>query len=104
MFLHGCNGSSLNVHETTVRWGGFLDYAASNDMIVFFPQNDVHRKKGDTHQCWSHYILAINDWNFNNKKGIQNKAFKKLFDRSVEPRDPDYDYLAHNIAKDGPNM
>ena len=33
MFLHGCNGSSLNVHETTVRWGGFLDYAASNDMI-----------------------------------------------------------------------
>ena len=37
IFLHGCDGGSETVGDNIVKFAGFLEYAASNNIIVAFP-------------------------------------------------------------------
>ena len=37
IFLHGCDGGSETVGDNTVKYSGFLEYAASNNIIIAFP-------------------------------------------------------------------
>ena len=98
VFLHGCTNSVENIGQKLVRYSGFLEYAASNNLIVAFPQNKNIRKKGDDQQCWSHYEDAIGDKHYADQRGIQNKAFKALVKRITSPRDASFDYQSSNIA------
>lgn len=40
MFLHGCMQSGEIWKDTEARRTGLLEYAATNNMIVIFPQNN----------------------------------------------------------------
>jgi len=45
VYLHGCYESADGYGESTsVRWNGFVEYAASNDIIMVFPQNKNGKK------------------------------------------------------------
>lgn len=88
VFIHGCEESADINGDVSVRWNGFVEYAASNDIILVFPQNKSHnRVVGDDEQCWSHYKGAIEDENFVNHNGIQQSAYKRLFERLGAPRE-----------------
>ena len=40
MFLHDCMESAILWNDTDTRRTGLLEYAATNNMIVVFPQNN----------------------------------------------------------------
>jgi len=64
IWLHGCFESADRREDASARHNGFVEYAASNDIIMVFPQNKTYKKVvGDDQGCWSHYKAAIEDPN-----------------------------------------
>ena len=37
LFLHGCASGTENIFDWVIRYSGYTQYAAENDMIVIFP-------------------------------------------------------------------
>jgi len=79
--MHGClQTAAVGNGEVALRNAGFLEYAASNDIIVVFPQN-YYNYTSNMFCCWSHQDHTLGDPNSTNNLGIQNQVFKGMIDR-----------------------
>lgn len=85
-FLHGCMGTAALLGEITIRNIGLMEWAATNDIIVVFPQNK-YNYGSNLFCCWSHQDYSLPDENYFNNLGIQNAAFKRMIDRLTSERD-----------------
>ena len=80
MYLHGCtqtvDGPWLGLEFDQLYYGGWLEYAAANDLIMLFPQARSHWLNPT--ECFE--ITNYNQWwdptNHITKNGIQMKALK----------------------------
>lgn len=97
VYMHGCGFSAKVTGQDLVRFGGFLEYAASNDIIVVFPQA-VYNYFTNMFMCFSFDGSMNLDPDFYNKNGVQPSSLKRMLDRATSPIDPSTDYLANNIA------
>jgi len=71
-------------------------YAAGNDLIIVFPQ--VKMDITNISACWDFGNYFFSSDNYYNNEGLQNKALKKMIDRTLEARDEStYDYYNGNI-------
>jgi poly(3-hydroxybutyrate) depolymerase len=66
--LHGCVQSYKKANSLFAQRSGFNEYAATNDLIVVYPQiNDAEHA-----HCWD--MLGWTGENFTTKEGVQSKA------------------------------
>ena len=99
MYLHGCtqtvDGPWLAFDE--IYYGGWLEYAAANDLIMLMPQARNHWF--NPMECFeaTNYNQWWDDKTFITKNGIQMQALKKMLERVTEPRSGSYNYGARNI-------
>ena len=73
LVLHGCDGSAEELGTNFVAFSGFLPWAASNDVILLFPQS---KSTGLGPNCWD--FLEYSGWNYYNKRGTQPSAIYKM--------------------------
>jgi hypothetical protein len=102
VYIHGCNLSVDTWGDWSIRNNGYLDLAATYDIIVAFPQAEqspFHKENG-INECWSHQPGAIGDLDYFGKEGLQNRAMKNLVERIGGKREKGYDYSKLNIAHD----
>ena len=79
-------GTAALLGEITIRNIGLMEWAATNDIIVVFPQNK-YNYGSNLFCCWSHQDYSLPDENYFNNLGIQNAAFKRMIDRLTSERD-----------------
>jgi len=92
--------------EVAFRNAGFLEYAASNDIIAVFPQN-YYNLGSNLFCCWSHQDYTLPDENSKNNLGIQNEAFRQMITRITSERDASiYDYFGWKgfLSSEGVNL
>lgn len=103
MHLHGCgqtvDGLFFGVEDLT--HGGWLEYAAANDIILLLPQAKFNLL-GNPFECFDYYGY-VQWWDRDNltyvtKKGAQMQALKGMLDRTLSPLDEDYVYGSKNIG------
>ena len=100
--LHGCFNTAAIKGEDLIRNKDFLEHAASNEMIVIFPQN-MYNLLTNPFSCWAIGPTLLPDENYYNQNGLQPKALKSVIDRVLAPKDSEtYDYLSYNIASEDP--
>lgn len=96
MHLHGCGQAvdSPFFDTSSLTTGGWLEYAAANDIILLMPQAKFDLMQ-NTFECfdYSGYV----QWEekkgvFAQKKSAQMQILKGMLDRVLEPLDIDYDY------------
>lgn len=86
--------------DGVIREFGWLQWAAQNDMIVVAPQT---KWSTDTNiaACWSTMESMIGDKNYWNNEGVQQKAFKKMFERVLAKQDKtDADFFTKMATED----
>lgn len=98
MHLHGCAMTVDGLFSAGIdllSYGGFFEYAASNNIIVIMPQVKFDFFINPT-ECFDYvnYASWWSDTAFATKNGIQPKALKNMLDRLTEPIDPAYNYQA----------
>lgn len=75
--FHGCNQSIDNVNDQYAKNTGINDWAASNKMVVLYPQVKKSALMPMNPQaCWDWW--GYTDNNYSNKEGIQIKAVKAM--------------------------
>ena len=75
--FHGCNQSIDNVNDQYAKNTGINDWAASNKMIVLYPQIEKSSLMPMNPQaCWDWW--GYTDENYGNKNGKQIKAVKAM--------------------------
>ena len=67
---------------------GYLEWAASNDLIVLFPM--IAEMEGHPYAQWD--WTGVTGANFNTKSGIYPSAIMKMVDKLVAPRPPIWNY------------
>ena len=77
VFFHGEGMSGDEVFEKSIKYSGFLEWAATNHMIVLFPQAKADRWGVD----WNTFEDANNDKNKGSKEGKQEKAIRRMVER-----------------------
>lgn len=100
MYIHGCGETVdspwMNWKEV-IFYGGWLEYAASNDLILLMPQ--VQGDWLNPYECFD--IINMNTWwselNYISKNSVHLGAFKRMIDRVTEPRSDSYNYGARSI-------
>lgn len=83
-----------------------MEYAATNDIIVVFPQNK-YNLFGNLYSCWSHQDYSLLDKDYYNNLGVQNKAFKSMIDRltsAIDTATYDYDGWRPWLSSQGENL
>jgi len=85
--MHGCLQTARLNGQGAVRNAGYLEWAATNDLIVVFPQNKYNYNT-NMDCCWSTNQHQIGDDDYYNQNGIQNAAIRKLIARLTQKRDP----------------
>ena len=105
MHLHGCMDNNQGMSKDSWINYGFVQYAATNNIILLMPQAEVTYFPANGYPCFkSGYILddeADRDTYLTNT-GIQGKAFKAMIERVLEDQDSaTYDYNAGNINEYG---
>ena len=73
--MHGALDSAAFLGDSWVRNAGFLEYAATNDLIVIFPQN-TWNPVTNPFGLWSVQPSIIQDEDYYNRNGRQPQAFK----------------------------
>lgn len=75
--FHGCNQSIDNVNDQYAKNTGINDWAASNKMIVLYPQiKKSSLMPMNPQACWDWW--GYTDENYSNKNGKQIKAVKAM--------------------------
>lgn len=102
MHFHGCSITHQGFTKDIFKDHGFLHYAATNDIIVLFPQAEFtfnFFEQTNVMPCFaSGYVWPENEENYLTNQSIQAKALKGMLDRVVESKNTDlYDYDAGNI-------
>ena len=88
MHLHGCTVIVGDSSPDTVSDSGILQYAASNDLVVIFPQA-VESEVNDG-PCFHSSIVFPDEQDqdkYLTNEAVQNKALKAMLDRGIEARD-----------------
>ena len=98
MALHGCGGQvdGLSGWDFIVRYG-YTQYAASNDLIIIFPQI---RANMENTGCWDFWGYLNKD--YLNNESIQGQAIVNMIKGvKVGYRESRrYDYTAYNLNND----
>ena len=94
-----------------IKRAGWLQYAASNDLILLMPQMEVWWTNpfgtwdANVPYRWQYtedYFREEEDpLLFNTNQGVQPKAIKAMIDRLTQPIDSQIDYAKYNEAEDG---
>lgn len=50
--FHGCSNSMVRYNDTYMRQLGYLEYAAANNIILLFPQNNETMIFQEMEFCW----------------------------------------------------
>ena len=99
--LHGCgetvDGPWFGFNE--LYYGGWLPYAASNDIILVMPQAEW--SLFNPFECFDtfNYDTWWDAKKYMTKNGTQMKALKAMLDRVTEPRSADVNYGSKNILE-----
>lgn len=101
MYLHGCaqtvDGPSLTWDFKNLYQGGYLEYAAANNIILLMPQ--ARYSAFNKFQCFE--VENYNNWfdeqTFMTKKGAQMNALSQMLQRVTEPRSDYINYESRNI-------
>ena len=104
MHLHGCTEIIRGLSYYAFTSYGLVQYAASNDIIVIFPQAENSIYPFNIAPCLaSRYVLGEADEKaFLTKEGAQPAAMKRMLDRLIAPRDDaTYDIDGSNILQYG---
>ena len=78
MSLHGCKQSSELVGTDYITKTGYLQYAASNDIVVLFPQ--VQPNEQNVNGCWD----VVGMWNkkdFATNRAVQQDTLIRMIKR-----------------------
>ena len=74
-------------------FGGYNDYAVSNDLIMLYPQS-----KYSFDNTWGcHDTWGITGDDFATKNGVQPSAIMAMVDRLIQPIDPEFKYTKRNM-------
>ena len=74
-------------------FGGYNEWAVSNDLIMIYPQSRFSYKNYyGCHDTW-----GITGDDFATKNGVQPSAIMKMVDRLLEPKDKDFKYDRWNL-------
>lgn len=103
MYFHGCAHAidDAILGFDGLLYGGWLEYAAANDIIMVFPQARAHFLF-NPYGCFDWNNLYDETWwekdtKYLTQDGHQMKALKNMLDRITEPRSNSYNYGARNI-------
>ena len=99
--MHGCyeNGRDL-----TEKWYGWTSVAYNNNVVLLIPQtagffypNCWNSSNTEEPYCPSSSEVTCDAEKALTNEGLQPKAFMKMINRLMEPRDPNHDYYANNL-------
>lgn len=77
--FHGCNQAIANVEDTYAKHTGLNRWAATNNIIVLYPQIEGSTiMPMNPQSCWDWW--GYTDENYANKKGKQIRAIKNMID------------------------
>lgn len=78
MSLHGCKQSSELVGTDYITRTGYLQYAASNDIVVLFPQ--VQPDESNVNGCWD-VIGMKNKRDYATNRAVQQDTLMRMIKR-----------------------
>ena len=80
--FHGCRQDLDSVHDDFVRDGGYNRWAATNNMVVLYPQ--VTRSAANPNRCWDFWGYT-DPSSYYGRSGPQMRAVKAMVDRLLNP-------------------
>ena len=85
--MHGCSGTNQLYMDVWARYSGYLQWAATNDIIVLFPQA-VIGLLDNPFACWaaSPPYISLDETSYTNQ-GLQPQVLKTMIERLASDRD-----------------
>ncbi len=77
--FHGCKQDVGSVYDDFIRDAGYNRWAASNNIVVLYPQATT--SVGNPNRCWDFW--GYSGLNYYNKTGVQMRAIKMMVDRLI---------------------
>jgi poly(3-hydroxybutyrate) depolymerase len=75
--FHGCKQNVDQVHDDFIRDGGYNRWAASNQIVVLYPQATA--SAANPNGCWDFW--GYSGANYATRSGPQMQAIKAMVDR-----------------------
>jgi Esterase PHB depolymerase len=80
--FHGCQQDVDSVHDDFIRDGGYNRWAATNNIVVLYPQ--VSRSAANPNRCWDFWGYTDRS-SYYGQSGPQMQAVKAMVDRLLGP-------------------
>jgi hypothetical protein len=77
--FHGCNQNVDSVYDDFIRDAGYNRWAASNNIVVLYPQTKA--SAANPNRCWDFW--GYSGSNYNTRNGLQMHAVKAMMDRLI---------------------
>jgi hypothetical protein len=77
--FHGCNQNADSVHDDFIRDTGYNRWAASNNIVVLYPQTKA--SAANPNRCWDFW--GYSGSNYYNQSGPQMRAVRAMVDRLI---------------------
>lgn len=77
--MHGCGQSKVQLEDHYAKNTGYLEHAASNNMIILFPQTSSNLDPFNSNGCWDFW--GYTGENYYNNQGVQPSTIMKMIAR-----------------------
>jgi hypothetical protein len=77
--FHGCNQNADSVHDDFIRDAGYNRWAASNNIVVLYPQTKA--SAANPNRCWDFW--GYSGSSYYTRNGPQMRAVKAIVDRLI---------------------